>query len=461
MRNIEESLLKMPPQSIEAEQSVLGSLMLDSKRFDDISDILFSHDFYTHAHKMIFDIIQQLEELGESVDIITVQEQLSREGNLENIGGVSYLDKLIRSTPSTINIKAYAEIIHERSVFRQLIEGANSIAEIAYNPQKKTASEILDFSEQVIFKIAQQRESGSELKPIREIMKSTLATIDQLVKNPGTISGLDTGYPDLNDLTLGLQKSDLIILAGRPAMGKTSFAMNLLENVVREQDCAVLFFSLEMPAEQLNMRLISSLSRVNLTKMRSGNLSEEDFTRIVSSVNILKKLPIYIDDSPGLTPLEMRSRCRRLQKQLGQENKELGLVVVDYLQLMSSSSATDNRVNEISAMTRSLKLLAKELHLPVIVLSQLSRALESRTDKRPIPSDLRESGSIEQDADMILFVYRDEVYNENSQDKGTAEILIGKQRNGPVGKIRLTFMAEYTRFENYTSADSGSFSNNR
>lgn len=450
----EESLLKLPPQSIEAEQSVLGSLMLDSKRFDDISDVLFSSDFYTHAHKIIFETIQRLEEVGAPVDIVTVQEQLVREGRLEIIGGLAYLDKLIRNTPSTFNIKSYAEIIRERSIFRQLVEAANSIAEISYNPKKKSATEILDFAEQTIFKIAQQRESNTEYKSVHELMKSTVDKIDQLIQNQGALSGLDTGYPDLNKLTSGLQKSDLIVLAGRPAMGKTSFAMNLVENVVREQDSAVLFFSLEMPAEQLNMRLLSSLSRVNLLSMREGKLSDDDFSRIMSSANILRNLPIYIDDSAGITPLEIRSRCRRLQKQLSQEGKELGLVVIDYLQLMSSSSAAENRVNEISAMTRSLKLLAKELDIPVIVLSQLSRGPEQRTDKRPMASDLRESGSIEQDADMIIFVYRDEVYNKESQQKGTAEIIISKQRNGPIGTVRLTFLGEYTRFENYAGVDS-------
>lgn len=453
----EDIALKLPPQSIEAEQSVLGGLMLDSSRFDDVADALVSTDFYTHSHKVIFETIQRLEEADTPVDIITVQESLERQNLLEAIGGLAYLDKIVKNTPSTVNIKSYANIIRDRSIFRRLIEGANKIAEAAYSPSKKEATEVLDFAEQTIFDITQQRENDAEFKSAKQLMRKTIDKIDQLIESEGDITGLDTGYPDLNEYTSGLQPSDLIVLAGRPAMGKTSFAMNLVENVVREENKGVAIFSLEMPDEQLLMRFLSSLSRVSLKNLRAGNLSEDDFSRMMSSANILSSLPVFIDDTAGISALEIRSRCRRLQRELKQQGKELGMVVIDYLQLMSASVAAENRVNELSNMTRSLKMLAKELDVPIIVLSQLSRGPEQRTDKRPMASDLRESGAIEQDADMIIFVYRDEVYNPDSPMKGTAEIIIGKQRNGPIGTVRLAFLGEYTRFENYTPADISDF----
>ena len=441
-------IMKLPPQAIEAEQSVLGGLMLDTQRFDDVVDVVEISDFYTHSHRLVFKAIMDIQQENTPVDLITVRERLDNRDELETVGGLAYLDQVVRNTPGTANLLTYARIIRDRSILRQLINAGNRIIEQAYNPEDQAPRDILDQAEQLIFDIAQHHTSGAEnFRSARELVREAVEKIEELIQTKGQLTGLNSGFTDLNEMTSGLQRSDLVIIAGRPSMGKTAFAMNIVENVVREDKLPVAVFSLEMPAEQLIMRFLSSLSRVSIKSIRSGNLSQSDIDTLASSTRILGELPIFIDDTPGINSLEIRSRSRRLARSM---EGGLGLIVVDYLQLMQSTTYTENRVAELSAMTRSLKMLAMELNVPVMVLSQLSRNPEQRPNKRPIMSDLRESGAIEQDADVILFVYRDEIYNEDSPDKGAAEIIIGKQRNGPVGTIKLTFLGEYTRFENHT-----------
>ena len=442
-------IMKVPPQAIEAEQSVLGGLMLDNECFDDVVDSVSEHDFYTHAHRLIYNSILAIQADNNPVDLVTVRDLLDKREELETIGGLAYLDQLVRNTPSTANLVTYAQIIRDRSILRQLINASNKIIETSYSPNDKQPREILDQAEQIIFDIAQNHAaSGSSFKSAKELVAITVDKIEELIQTKGQLTGMNTGFLDLNELTSGLQRSDLVIVAGRPSMGKTSFAMNIVESVVREDQLPVAVFSLEMPAEQLIMRFLSSLSRVSIKNIRSGDLSQADIDTLSSSTRILGDLPIFIDDTPGINTLEIRSRARRLARTM---DSKLGLIVIDYLQLMQATTISDNRVAELSTMTRSLKMLAKELDVPVVVLSQLSRNPEQRPNKRPIMSDLRDSGAIEQDADVILFVYRDEVYNEDSPDKGTAELIIAKQRNGPIGNVRLAFLGEFTRFENYSS----------
>jgi replicative DNA helicase len=367
---------------------------------------------------------------------------------LELAGGLSYLGSLANNTPSAANIGAYADIVRERSIMRQLLQAASDISNSTYNTEGRSAGELLDQAEKRIFDISEKgarRRGGFE--PIKTLLARTVDRIDLLYQSPNAITGVATGFSDLDDKTSGLQSSDLIIIAGRPSMGKTTFAMNMAENAAVGHKIPVAIFSMEMPGTQLAMRMIASLGRINSHRMRTGKLDDDDWPRLTSAVNLLSEAPIFIDDTPALTPMELRTRARRIKREHG-----LGLIIVDYLQLMQSSEMNENRATEISGITRALKGLAKELDVPLIAMSQLNRSLESRTDKRPVMSDLRESGAIEQDADVILFIYRDEVYNEDSPSKGTAEIIIGKQRNGPIGKVTLTFLGEYTKFENYISA---------
>jgi replicative DNA helicase len=440
--------LKIPPQSIEAEQSVLGGLLLDNQRWDQIADILAKDDFYRKEHRLIFEVVSVLCVEHSPADVVTVSERLENRAELEAAGGLAYLGTLANNTPSTANIVAYANIVRERALVRQLIHVANNISSSAFHPDGKTAMELLDHAEQRILEINEQgarRRGGFE--SIKNLLTNTVDRIDKLFRQESALTGITTGYTDLDEMTSGLQAADLIIIAGRPSMGKTSLAMNIAENAAIGQNLPVAIFSMEMPGEMLIMRMLSSLGRVRLQKVRSGKLEDEDWPRLTSAISLLAEAPIYVDDTPALTPIELRARARRLKREHG-----LGLIIVDYLQLMESGESNENRATEISAITRSLKGLAKELEVPVIAMSQLNRSLEQRTDKRPVMSDLRESGAIEQDADVIFFIYRDEVYNEESSEKGIAEIIIGKQRNGPVGKVRLTFLGEYTRFENYISA---------
>ncbi|CRZ55391.1 replicative DNA helicase [Vibrio cholerae] len=440
--------IKVPPHSLEAEQSVIGGLLLDNERWDTVSEHVMTQDFYSRPHRLIFDGVKSILEAGKPLDLITLSEYLEQREQLEDVGGFAYLADLAKNTPSAANINAYAEIVAERALVRNLIGVANEIADAGYDPQGRNAEDLLDLAESKVFAIAEARTSENEgPKNVDSILERTLERIELLYKTPQDgVTGVNTGFTDLNKKTAGLQGSDLIIVAARPSMGKTTFAMNLCENAAMEQDKPVLIFSLEMPAEQIMMRMLASLSRVDQTKIRTGQLDDEDWARISSTMGILmEKKNMYIDDSSGLTPTEVRSRARRIAREHG----GLSLIMVDYLQLMRVSALTDNRTLEIAEISRSLKALAKELNVPVVALSQLNRSLEQRADKRPVNSDLRESGSIEQDADLIMFIYRDEVYHPDSPLKGTAEIIIGKQRNGPIGSVRLTFQGHYSRFDNY------------
>ncbi|CAA6808901.1 MAG: Replicative DNA helicase (EC [uncultured Thiotrichaceae bacterium] len=439
--------LKTPPHSIEAEQSVLGGLMLDNNAWDQVADKVVETDFYRYDHRLIFRSIVHLAEENEPYDVVTLSNWLKQRGDLDDAGGLAYLGTLAKDTPSAANIQAYAKIVREKSILRQLISVGTDIAETAFNPEERDSREILDEAERKVFEIAEQsmrQEQG--FRSIKSLMKNTLTQIEELGQQPDGVTGVSTGYDDLDEMTNGLQKGDLVIVAGRPSMGKTTFSMNIAEYAAANNKVPTAVFSLEMPGEQLTMRLLSSMGRVDQGRLRNGRLLEEDWPRIATAVKLFSDVPLYIDDSAGLTPTEVRARARRLVREHG----DLGLIVIDYLQLMQGGGKAENRTNEVSAMSRSLKALAKELSCPIIVLSQLNRSLEQRPNKRPIMSDLRESGAIEQDADIIMFVYRDEVYNPESENKGTAEIIIGKQRNGPIGSVRLTFLGKYTRFENFS-----------
>ncbi len=444
-RAVSHGSVKVPPHSAEAEQSVLGGLMLDNRAWDQVIDRLSDADFYRNEHKLIFRVMSRLTEQSKPIDVLTVSEALREIHELEQVGGEVYLFELANNTPSAANITAYADIVRERSVLRQMISAASDIADNAFNPQGRSIVELLDAAEQRVFSISEQGTRGSGPMNIKDYLAKTMDRIDTLFHSGSAITGVPTGYHDFDEMTSGLQGSDLVIIAGRPSMGKTTFAMNIAEHVAIKSRLPVLIFSMEMPGEAIVMRMLSSLCRIDQLRIRTGKLADEDWPRISSTVSMLSDAPLYIDDTPGLSPAEMRARARRLAKEHGQ----LGMIVVDYLQLMQVPGASENRTAEISEISRSLKGLAKELKVPVVALSQLNRGLEQRADKRPVMSDLRESGAIEQDADLIVFIYRDEVYNENSPDKGTAEIIIAKQRNGPIGKVRLTFMGQYTCFENF------------
>ncbi|WP_343192568.1 replicative DNA helicase [Buchnera aphidicola (Taiwanaphis decaspermi)] len=439
--------LKIPPHSLEAEQSVLGGLMLDNNQWETVSERIKADDFFSKPHKIIFEEMEKLLDKGNPIDLITLSESLEQKGKLDNVGRFSYLAELSKNTPSVANINAYADIVRERAIIREIIKVSKKIANIGYNPEGRNSEQLLDYAESSVFKIAEKRYvKNYGPKNIKQILDSTITTLEKLSKNNNGITGINTGYPDLNKVTSGLQKSDLIIIAGRPSMGKTTFAMNICENTAMTYKKPVLIFSLEMPVEQIMLRMLSSLSRVDQSYIRNGKLTNKDWERISSTINILlKKKNMYIDDSFGLTPHEVRSRSRRIYR----EHNGLSLIMIDYLQLMKLPSLSENRNLEISEISRMLKSLAKELKVPIIALSQLNRLVEQRSDKRPLNSDLRESGSIEQDADLIMFIYRDEVYHENSDLKGIAEIIIGKQRNGPIGTVKLTFNGHWSRFDNY------------
>ncbi len=447
--------LRVPPHSIEAEQSVLGGLLLDNGAWERVGDRVGEEDFYRHDHRLIFGAIRALLEGDRPCDVLTLAEALESREEMGEVGGMAYLAELVGNTPSVANITAYADIVRERSVLRQLIAVANRIADDAFSRQGAKSEELLDRAEQQVFQIAEQRARGrGGPRGIKELLTKAVDRIDHLFELDNPITGLSTGYADFDEMTSGLQSSDLVIVAGRPSMGKTTFAMNIAENAALKSEKPVVVFSMEMPGEQLVMRMMSSLGRIDQQRLRTGKLEDDDWPRLTSAVSLLSEAKIYIDDTPALTPTEVRARARRLAR----EHDGLSLVMIDYLQLMQVSGSGENRATEISEISRSLKALAKELHVPVIALSQLNRSLEQRPNKRPVMSDLRESGAIEQDADLIVFIYRDEVYNDDSPDKGTAEIIIGKQRNGPIGMVRLAFLGRYTRFENFAPdrfADAG------
>ncbi|MDG4556345.1 MAG: replicative DNA helicase [Candidatus Contendobacter sp.] len=460
-KDLAAEALRTPPHSLEAEQAVLGGLMLDNATWDQVADRLDEGDFYRNDHRLLFRAIRRLAESGKPFDFVTVAEWLEDNDRLEEAGGFAYLGVMVRDTPSAANVRAYADIIRERAIRRELIRASTEIADGAYDPRGRDTRELLDAAEQRVFAIA---ERGSRARQgftgIKDLLARTVERIDILFERDNPITGIPTGWQDFDEMTAGLQRGDLIVVAGRPSMGKTALAMNIVEFAAIQVKCPVAVFSMEMPGESLIMRLVSSLGRIDQHKVRTGRLEEEDWPRLTSAITMLSEARLFIDDSSSLSPTELRARARRLHRQEGQ----LGLIVVDYLQLMQVPGTTENRATEVSEISRSLKALARELGTPVLALSQLNRTLEQRGDKRPIMSDLRESGAIEQDADLICFIYRDEVYNPDSPDKGKAEIIIGKQRNGPIGMIPLTFLGQYTRFESYApeyiSAGSGHESSN-
>ncbi|WP_197330562.1 replicative DNA helicase [Ralstonia syzygii] len=444
--------LKVPPHSIEAEQSVLGGLLLDNAAWDRIADFINEHDFYRYDHRLIFHNIGKLISQAKPADVITVYEMLQASGKSEEVGGLAYLNALAQNTPSAANIRRYAEIVRDRGVLRQLVTIADEISAGAFNPQGRDVRQLLDEAESKVFAIAEEGARGQKgFLEIQPLLTQVVERIDELYHrdSQSDITGIPTGFVDLDRMTSGMQGGDLIIVAGRPSMGKTAFSLNIGEHVAVEQGLPVAVFSMEMAGTQLAMRMLGSVGRLDQHRLRTGRLLDEDWPRLTHAIQKMNDAQLFIDETPALNPMELRARSRRLARQCGQ----LGLIIIDYLQLMSGSGGGENRATEIAEISRSLKGLAKELNCPVIALSQLNRSLEQRPNKRPVMSDLRESGAIEQDADVILFIYRDQVYNPDSPDKGTAEIIIGKQRNGPIGTVRLTFLGEYTKFDNFTGGN--------
>jgi replicative DNA helicase len=448
-----EQRLKVPPNSIEAEQALIGGLMLNAQAWDKIADVVSADDFYRKDHRLIFQAIDRLIDDGSPCDVVTVAEHLDNRGELESAGGFEYLGTLANETAGAANARAYARILRERSMLRALINAGNEIAGSAFTNDGRTASQVLDDAERLVFEIAEKGSRGRKgFKPLKEILPETVDRIDELHQSDDSITGISTGFNEFDKLTAGLQGGDLVIIAGRPSMGKTTLAINIGENAAIGARKGVAIFSMEMPAQQLAFRMISSLGRVDMSHLRTGNFPDEDWSRINTAVQLMSDAPIYIDDTPGLSPTEIRARARRLTREHG-----LDLIVIDYLQLMQVEGTKENRATEISEISRNLKALAKELDVPVIALSQLNRSVEQRTDKRPVMSDLRESGAIEQDADVITFIYREEVYNQDTPRKGIADITIAKQRNGPIGDFPLTFVGRYTKFENWVPDTYGDF----
>ncbi|HKO87846.1 MAG TPA: replicative DNA helicase [Burkholderiales bacterium] len=442
--------LRIPPHSIEAEQSVLGGLLLDNQAWERIGDMLSVNDFYRDDHRRIYRHIARLIDEAKPADVVTVHESIEQSEDKDKTGGLAYLGSLAQNTPSASNIRRYAEIVRERAVLRKLVAVGNDISDSAMNPMGKEVAQLLDEAESKVFEIAESGARGKQgFLQMEQLVAQVMERVDFLYSrdNPSDITGMPTGFNDLDSMTSGLQPGDLVIVAGRPSMGKTAFSINIGENVALQTGAPVAIFSMEMAGSQIATRMLGSIGRVDQHKLRTGRLADEDWSRLTEAVGKLHTAPIHIDDTPALNALELRARARRLHRQYG----KLGLIIIDYLQLMSATSMGENRATEISEISRSLKALAKELQCPVIALSQLNRSLEQRPNKRPVMSDLRESGAIEQDADLILAIYRDEVYNPDSADKGKAEILILKQRNGPIGHVDLTFLGQYTKFENYAS----------
>jgi replicative DNA helicase len=455
----ETASLKIPPHSIEAEQAVLGGLLINNSVWEHVSERVSEDDFYRKDHRAIFRAISQLDDEGQPFDVVTVAEWLDNHQQLDDAGGLTYLAAIAERTPGVSNVKAYADIVRKRSVLRQLIQATNTISENIFNPEGQTNEQILDLAEKTVFEIAEKESKGRRnYDTIKDLLVTALDKIDELFHRDSPITGVATGFDGLDEKTAGLQPSDLIIIAGRPSMGKTALAINIAEHAVIKEKLTVVVFSMEMPGDSLAMRMLSSLGRIDQHKIRTGKLKDEDWPRLTSAIEILKDARLFIDDTPALTPTEIRARCRRIYR----EHNGLDLVIIDYIQLMSVTGTSENRATEISEISRSLKAMAKELSVPVIAISQLNRSLEARTNKRPIMSDLRESGAIEQDADLIMFIYRDVVYDENTADEKKAELIIAKQRNGPIGMVPLTFLGEITKFENYIpdthySGSSGGF----
>lgn len=445
--------LKLPPHSIEAEQSLIGGLLLDNSAWDRIADIVREGDFYRDDHRRIFGHIRKLVETGRPADVVTVFESIENANEADLTGGLAYLGEIANATPSAANIRRYAEIVHERAVLRKLVSVGDEIAGSALNPAGRDVKTLLDAAEQKVFEIAEAgNRSMQGFTQIDHLLGEVVDRIEVLYnrENPSDITGTATGFHDLDHITSGLQPGDMIVVAGRPSMGKTAFALNIAEYVGMELKKPVAIFSLEMSGPQLAMRFLSSAGRLDQTKIRTGKLSDEDWEKMSVALGKLHEAPIHIDETGAINASDLRARARRLHRQSGQ----LGLIVIDYLQLMTSVKDNENRATEISEISRSIKALAKELQVPVIALSQLSRKVEERNDKRPLMSDLRESGAIEQDADIILMMYREEYYKPDTTEKGVAEVIIGKHRNGPTGTVKLTFLGEYTRFENFAAPGS-------
>jgi len=446
--------LRIPPHSIEAESSVLGGLLLDNGAWDRMGDLLVDGDFYRYEHKLIYAAIGTLINASKPADVITVFEQLQNLGKADDIGGLVYLNSLAQYVPSASNIRRYAEIVRERSILRKLVSAADEIATEAFNPQGKAVDKILDEAEQKIFNIG---EEGSRMKQgfqgMHTLVVDLLDRVTEMADNPNDITGVPTGFVDLDRMTSGFQAGDMIVLAARPSMGKTAFAINIAEHVALNEGLPVAVFSMEMGAAQLAVRIVGSIGRIDQGHLRTGKLTDEEWPRLTEAIEKLRTISLHIDETPGLTTSELRANSRRLARTCGQ----LGLIVVDYLQLMSVSSAMndENRATAVGEISRGLKMLAKELKCPVIALSQLSRGVESRTDKRPMMSDLRESGAIEQDADVIMFIYRDDYYDKNSKEPGVAEVIISKQRNGPTGTVKLAFLKSITKFESLAGGGYG------
>jgi replicative DNA helicase len=435
----------VPPHSVEAEQAVLGALMLDNVAWDSVADVLSPDDFYRHDHRLVFEAIAELAGRNQPCDAVTLSDFLERKGSLEEVGGLAYLGTLARDTASAANVRAYAQLVRERAVLRQLISVGNAIAGSAFNSDGREARELVDDAERRVFEIAERGARGAlGAVPISALLGPVVDRIDQLHQTPGKLSGLATGFSTLDGMTNGFQPGDLIIVAGRPSMGKTTLAINVAENAVLGEGKSALVFSMEMSAEQLTMRMLSSIGRIDQTHLRSGRLADDDWNRLDSAMSQLQSTRLYIDETPALTPIEVQARARRLKREKG-----LDLIVIDYLQLMQVPGTKENRATEISEISRTLKALAKELKVPVIALSQLNRSVEQRVDKKPVMSDLRESGALEQDADVILLIYREEVYDPNTPKKGIADIILAKQRNGPTGEVKLTFLGKYTKFESF------------
>src|SRR5574344_1341038 len=440
--------LRLPQFSMESESSVLGGLLLDNNAWDRVGDLLTEGDFYRHEHRLIFMAVSKLINDSKPADVITVFEHLQAQGKAQEVGGIVYLNQLAQYVPSATNIRRYAEIVREKAILRKLLTASDEIATQAQNPQGKPVERILDEAEQKIFAIG---EEGSRMKPgfqsLDTLVVDLLDRVQEMADNPMDVTGVPTGFADLDRMTSGLQAGDLVVLAARPSMGKTSFAVNIAEHVALREQLPVAIFSMEMGAAQLAVRIVGSIGRINQGNLRTGKLADDEWSRLIETIESLRQVSVDIDETPGVSPAELRADARRLARQCG----KLGLIVVDYLQLMSGSgggASTDNRATELGEISRGLKMLAKELQCPVIALSQLNRSVEQRTDKRPMMSDLRESGAIEQDADIIMFIYRDDYYNKDSKEPNVAEVIIGKQRNGPTGTVKLYFQKNQTRFEN-------------
>ena len=448
--------LRVPPHSIEAESSVLGGLLLDNNAWDRVADLLAECDFYRHEHRLIFTAIANHINASKPADVITVYEKLQSQGKGEEIGGLAYLNSLAQYVPSASNIRRYAEIVRERGILRKLVTASDEIATNAFNTQGRPVDKILDEAEQKIFNIG---EEGSRMKQGFQAMDTLvvdlLDRVQEMADNPNDITGVPTGFIDLDRMTSGLQAGDMVVLAARPSMGKTALAVNIAEHVALHEGLPVAIFSMEMGAAQLAVRVVGSIARIDQGHLRTGKLSDDEWPRLTEAIEKLRNVSLHIDETPGLTPTELRANARRLARQCG----KLGLIVVDYLQLMSGSAGSqgENRATELGEISRGLKMLAKELQCPVIALSQLNRSVETRTDKRPMMSDLRESGAIEQDADIIMFIYRDDYYNKDSKEPNVAEVIIGKQRNGPTGTVKLYFQKSQTRFESLALGSSDDF----